>query len=98
LLIQEGYGAELYVFSLARKGLGFRLIQEGYGAELLAAPSPNTYEMIEKLGYLILLRRPPALTAGPLPPRGFGDYLVRSTQVAVIGFIFPNSSAMVKEF
>jgi hypothetical protein len=30
--------------------------------------------------------------------RGFGDYLVRSTQMAVIGFIFPNSSAVVKEF
>ena len=30
--------------------------------------------------------------------RGFGDYLVRATQMAVIGFIFPNSSALVKEF
>jgi hypothetical protein len=31
--------------------------------------------------------------------RGFGDYLVRSTQMAVIGLIFPNSSdAVVKEF
>jgi hypothetical protein len=30
--------------------------------------------------------------------RGFGDYLVRATQMAVIGFIFPNSSAEVKEF
>ena len=30
--------------------------------------------------------------------RGFGDYLVRTTQMAVIGFIFPNSSALVKEF
>ena len=31
--------------------------------------------------------------------RGFGDYLVRATQMAVIGFIFPNSSAVVmKEF
>ena len=26
---------------------------------------------------------------------GFGDYLVRATQMAVIGFIFPNSSAVV---
>jgi len=30
--------------------------------------------------------------------RRFGDYLVRATQMAVIGFIFPNSSALVKEF
>ena len=30
--------------------------------------------------------------------RGFGDYLVRATQMAVIGFIFPNTSAVVKEF
>ncbi len=31
--------------------------------------------------------------------RGFGDYLVRATQMAVIGLIFPNSSdAVVKEF
>ena len=30
--------------------------------------------------------------------RGFGDYLVRATQMAVIGFVFPNSSAVVKEF
>jgi hypothetical protein len=30
--------------------------------------------------------------------RGWGDYLVRTTQMAVIGFIFPNSSAVVKEF
>ena len=30
--------------------------------------------------------------------RGFGDYLVRATQMAVIGFIFPNSTALVKEF
>ena len=29
--------------------------------------------------------------------RGFGDYLVRATQMAVIGLIFPNSSAAVKE-
>jgi hypothetical protein len=29
--------------------------------------------------------------------RGFGDYLVLATQMAVIGFIFPNSSAVVKE-
>ena len=31
------------------------LIQEGYGAERATAPSPNNYEMIEKLGYLISL-------------------------------------------
>ena len=30
--------------------------------------------------------------------RGLGDYLVRATQMAVIGFIFPNASAVVKEF
>ena len=30
--------------------------------------------------------------------RGFGDDLVRATQMAVIGFVFPNSSAVVKEF
>jgi hypothetical protein len=30
--------------------------------------------------------------------RGFGDYLVRATQMAVIGFIFPNTSAVVTEF
>jgi hypothetical protein len=30
--------------------------------------------------------------------RGFGDYLVRATRMAVIGFICPNSSAVVKEF
>ena len=30
--------------------------------------------------------------------RGFGDYLVRATQMVVIGFIFPNSTALVKEF
>ena len=30
--------------------------------------------------------------------RGLGDYLVRATQMAVIGFIFPNTSAVVKEF
>ena len=30
--------------------------------------------------------------------RGFGDYLVRAAQMALIGFIFPNSSALVKEF
>ena len=30
--------------------------------------------------------------------RGFGDYLFRATQMAVSGFIFPNSSAVVKEF
>ncbi len=29
--------------------------------------------------------------------RGFGDYLVRATQMEVIGFIFPNSSNVVKE-
>ena len=30
--------------------------------------------------------------------RGWGDFLVRSTQTAVLGLIFPNSSALVKEF
>jgi hypothetical protein len=30
--------------------------------------------------------------------RGWGDSLVRSTQMAVLGLIFPNSSALVKEF
>ncbi len=30
--------------------------------------------------------------------RGWGDSLVRSTQMAVLGLIFPNSSAVVKEF
>ena len=30
--------------------------------------------------------------------RGFGDFLVRSTQSVVIGILFPNSSAVVKEF
>jgi len=31
--------------------------------------------------------------------RGWGDYLVRSTQMAVLGLIFPNSSALLpKEF
>jgi len=30
--------------------------------------------------------------------RGWGDYLVRSTQMAVLNLIFPNSSALVKEF
>ena len=31
------------------------LIQDAFGAELPTAPSPNNYEMIEKLGYLISL-------------------------------------------
>ena len=30
--------------------------------------------------------------------RGWGDFLVRSTQTAILGLIFPNSSAVVKEF
>ena len=30
--------------------------------------------------------------------RGWGDYLVRSTQMAIIGLIFPNATADVKEF
>jgi hypothetical protein len=30
--------------------------------------------------------------------RGFGDYLVRATEIALIGSIFPNSSAVVKQF
>ena len=32
------------------------------------------------------------------PSRGWGDSLVRSTQMAVLGLIFPNTSAVVKEF
>jgi len=30
--------------------------------------------------------------------RGWGDYVVRTTQMAVIGLIFPNATAIVKEF
>ena len=30
--------------------------------------------------------------------RGWGDFLVRNTQMAVIGFMFPNASVVVKEF
>ena len=30
--------------------------------------------------------------------RGFGDILVRNTQSVMIGFLFPNASAVVKEF
>ena len=30
--------------------------------------------------------------------RGWGDFLVRTTQMTVIGFIFPNVSVVVKEF
>jgi hypothetical protein len=30
--------------------------------------------------------------------RGWGDFLVRSTQTAIIGLIFPNTTAVVKEF
>ena len=30
--------------------------------------------------------------------RGFGDVLVRKTQSVMIGFLFPNASAVVKEF
>ena len=30
--------------------------------------------------------------------RGWGDFLVRSTQTAILGLIFPNSSTLVKEF
>jgi len=30
--------------------------------------------------------------------RGWGDFLVPLTQMAVIGFIFPNTSVVVKEF
>ena len=30
--------------------------------------------------------------------RGWGESLVRTTQMAVIGFIFPNASVVVKEF
>ena len=32
-------------------------IQDGIGAELATAPSPNKYEMIERLEYLISLNR-----------------------------------------
>ena len=30
--------------------------------------------------------------------RGWGDCLVRTTQTAMVGFLFPNTSAVVKEF
>jgi hypothetical protein len=30
--------------------------------------------------------------------RGWGDFLVRNTQIAVVGFLFPNASAVMKEF
>jgi len=30
--------------------------------------------------------------------RGWGDFVVRTTQMAVIGLIFPNATAIVKEF
>jgi hypothetical protein len=30
--------------------------------------------------------------------RGWGDCLVRTTQTALVGFLFPNTSAVVKEF
>ncbi len=30
--------------------------------------------------------------------RGWGDFVVRTTQMAVIGLIFPNATALVKEF
>jgi hypothetical protein len=30
--------------------------------------------------------------------RGWGDFLVRNTQIDMIGFLFPNASAVVKEF
>jgi hypothetical protein len=30
--------------------------------------------------------------------RGWGDFLVRTTQTTMIGFLFPNTSAVVKEF
>ena len=30
--------------------------------------------------------------------RGWGDFLVRNTQITMVGFLFPNSSAVVKEF
>ena len=36
--------------------------EDAFGAELATAPSPNNYEMIEKLGYLISLSR----SAAPL--------------------------------
>ena len=30
--------------------------------------------------------------------RGWGESLVRTTQIAAVGFLFPNTSAVVKEF
>ena len=30
--------------------------------------------------------------------RGWGDVFVRNTQIAMVGFLFPNTSAVVKEF
>ena len=30
--------------------------------------------------------------------RGWGDFFVRNTQIAMVGFLFPNTSAVVKEF
>ena len=30
--------------------------------------------------------------------RGWGDFLVRNTQIAMVGFLFPDTSAVVKEF
>ena len=30
--------------------------------------------------------------------RGWGDFLVRTTQTTMIGLLFPNTSAVVKEF
>ena len=30
--------------------------------------------------------------------RGWGDFVVRTTQMAVIGLIFPNATSLVKEF
>ena len=29
--------------------------------------------------------------------RGWGDFLVRNTQIVMVGFLFPNTSAVVKE-
>ena len=50
------------MIQISRGEVSSLLIQEGYGAELATAPSPNNYEMIEKLGYLISLSR----SAAPL--------------------------------
>ena len=54
-----GFGVEYSALRALSRGniveASSLLIQEGYGAERATAPSPNNYEMIEKLGYLISL-------------------------------------------